>query len=78
VNEASRVEFVEPAFHPPMACLISIVPCLARLQRSPLSPVKRTFVRIATIAGNVDYLTLRGQLTTIDELLETGCIEKIL
>ena len=33
---------------------------------------------IAAIAGNVDYLTLRGQLTTIDELLETGCIEKIL
>jgi len=33
---------------------------------------------IAAIARNVDYLTLRGQLTTIDELLETGCIEKIL
>jgi hypothetical protein len=31
---------------------------------------------LPTIAGNVDYLTLRGQLTTIDELLETSGIEK--
>jgi hypothetical protein len=31
---------------------------------------------LPTIAGNVDYLTLRGQLTTIDELLRTSGVEK--
>ena len=30
---------------------------------------------LPTIEGNVDYLTLRGQLTTIDELLRTSGVE---
>jgi Transposase domain (DUF772) len=30
---------------------------------------------LPTIEGNVDYLALRGQLTTIDELLRTSCVE---
>jgi hypothetical protein len=31
---------------------------------------------LPTIEGNVDYLTLRGQLTTMDELLRASGIEK--
>ena len=30
---------------------------------------------LPTIEGNVDYLTLRGQLTTMDELLRTSGVE---
>ena len=30
---------------------------------------------LPTIEGNVDYLALRGQLTTIDELLSTSGVE---
>jgi len=30
---------------------------------------------LPTIEGNVDYLALRGQLTTIDELLRTSGVE---
>ena len=30
---------------------------------------------LPTIEGNVDYLSLRGQLTTMDELLRTGGVE---
>src|SRR6201999_462938 len=30
---------------------------------------------LPTIQGNVDYLALRGQLTTIDELLSTSGVE---
>ena len=44
---------------------ITFMPCEAHFR--PVLP---------TIAGNVDYLTLRGQLTTIDELLETSGTEK--
>ena len=30
---------------------------------------------LPTIEGNVDYLSLRGQLTTMDELLRTSGVE---
>ena len=30
---------------------------------------------LPTIEGNVDYLALRGQLTTMDELLRTSGVE---
>jgi hypothetical protein len=44
---------------------ISFIPCETHFR--PLLP---------TIEGNVDYLTLRGQLISIDELLQTSGLEK--
>ena len=43
---------------------ITFIPCEAHFR--PVLP---------TIEGNVDYLALRGQLTTIDELLRTSGVE---
>ena len=43
---------------------ITFIPCEAHFR--PVLP---------TIEGNVDYLALRGQLTTIDKLLRTSGVE---
>ncbi len=43
---------------------ITFIPC--EMHFRPVLP---------TIEGNVDYLTLRGQLITMDELLRTSCVE---
>jgi hypothetical protein len=43
---------------------ITFIPC--EMHFRPVLP---------TIEGNVDYLTLRGQLTTMDELLRTSGVE---
>src|SRR5271165_4420299 len=51
----------------PMHCAppaITFIPC--EMHFRPVLP---------TIEGNVDYLTLRGQLTTMDELLRTSGVE---
>ena len=50
--------------------------CLASLPRSRLSPAKSIFARYCRpIQGNIDYLALRGQLITMDELLRTSGVE---
>jgi hypothetical protein len=43
---------------------ITFIPC--EMHFRPVLP---------TIEGNVDYLALRGQLTTMDELLRTSGVE---
>src|ERR1700736_1541745 len=51
-------------------------PCIARLPPITFIPCEEHFRPVLpTIEGNVDYLALRGQLTTMDELLCTSGVE---
>ena len=55
-------------------CLIKITHAL-RAPSITFIPCEEHFVRYRDYRGNVDYLTLRGQRTTMDELLRTSGVE---